>query len=70
MQSVDLFHFEKQNEMQSVDLFQNNKYLWRELLINPYVIYHPKLYKLLLDNKDHIDYYFLGQNPNIFENAI
>jgi hypothetical protein len=64
MKSVDLFHFEEN------EIFHNNKYLWQELLMNPYTIENSKLYKLLLDNKEHIDYYFLGKNFNIFENAI
>ena len=59
--------------MKSVVLFHNDKYLWQELLMNAYTINNSKLYKLyklLLDNKEHIDYYFLGKNSNIFENAI
>ena len=73
---LDLFHFEEQNEIKSVDLFhfvpqnENKKYLWQEILMNPYTIENSKLYKLLLNNKEHIDYYFLGKNSNIFENAI
>jgi uncharacterized cysteine cluster protein YcgN (CxxCxxCC family) len=42
--------------------------LFRELLANKHSILIDRIYKIIVDNKENIDYYSLGKNPELFTN--
>ncbi|MFM7153189.1 MAG: hypothetical protein ACKOZV_03555, partial [Bacteroidota bacterium] len=52
--------------LSKIDFNSIDNNIFSELLSNKHSIKIDRIYKIIVDNKEHIDYYTLGKNPELF----